>query len=115
MTEPGVQTTRPLMSPSQSSRAVTVWEQVGSVGLQPRSPPIGRLPKTGRVVSTKAPVVSQTVTKPSGAVTSRRRRNSVHTGEVTFTLGWLLAPTMVTGEPGVTMLQRKVLPVGSPP
>ena len=55
------------------------------------------------------------VTNPSAAITSSRTRNSAHTGEVTVRLGRLLVPTMVTGEPGVTMLQTKLKPVGSPP
>ncbi len=50
---PGVQTTEAVTSPSQRSRAVTAGEQVGRVGLQPRSPPVGRLSRTGGVVSSR--------------------------------------------------------------
>ena len=52
MTGPGVQTTARLRSPSQLSAAVTAGEQLGrSTGLQPSSPPAGRLARIGAVVS----------------------------------------------------------------
>ena len=52
VTSPGVQTTARLKSPSQLSVAVTACEQLGrTTGLQPMSPPAGRLPRTGAVVS----------------------------------------------------------------
>ena len=52
MTGPGVQTTARLKSPSQLSLAVTAVEQSGRLaGLQPSSPPVGRLARIGGVVS----------------------------------------------------------------
>jgi len=68
----------------------------------------------GAVVSTKALVVRQVVCKPSWAVVTRLRTNWTQFGEVTSTLVPVLEPTMLTGDPGVTMLHRNKLLVGSP-
>ncbi len=68
---PGVQTTEAVTSPSHRSRAVTACEQAGRVvGLQPRSPPVGRLFKTGGVVSSRqVNVTVARATLPQASVT----------------------------------------------